>query len=576
MKFKLITSLGLVLAVNVPSVFAAANEQDNAALIKALEQITAQTKELQAEVKNLKAQVVELKQARHTSSGTSEPRPAQKRARAATRTTHTYRAKTAGRTQATTANQTVMAQNKTNAINAAEEPGFYSRGITVTTSPFLNYRSAYDASDLIVTMASMNQDLGLLQLLQKVEVQNAPQYQTYVDRPLLVFSGKVEANGYWQTSSDRTAVDSNDFNLASAELDILAKVSPWAYGFFTLNYDSSPFNARSRGVSPDSTVGNSRVFVKRGFLTIGDLNKFPFYLTAGQFYMPFGYYSSNMVSTPETQILGRTTSRGVQLGYNQYGLNVSLYTYNGDSSLGQSGINEAGANINYQFQPFSNVSVSLGGGYISTLTDADGAQNTGINQGFIGFAQAASHDAPFTFSNESLARRVPAMNLNAKVSFGSTFALIAEYVSATREYGMNSVPSAINGSGNPIGPMVPTYDISYDGHGARPSALHIEGQYFFDMPWFAWPSNMLLAYGNTSEALGYNLPQDSYTIALNTSVWKNTILGIEFRHDVNYPTTANATGLGSVDASGGYAPNFLNFGSGTNTNTFLMQLGIYF
>ena len=59
----------------------------------------------------------------------------------------------------------------------------------------------------------------------------------------------------------------------------------------------------------------------------------PLYLTAGQFYMPFGRYSSAMVSDPYTKVLGRTLARGIELGYTQQSTNsfhAEVYGFQGE------------------------------------------------------------------------------------------------------------------------------------------------------------------------------------------------------------------------------------------------------
>ena len=60
-------------------------------------------------------------------------------------------------------------------------------------------------------------------------------------------------------------------------------MSSWANGLFVLAYDDS---APSTG----SCVTNARVYLSRGFLTIGNLDAFPMYFTIGQMYVPFGRY----------------------------------------------------------------------------------------------------------------------------------------------------------------------------------------------------------------------------------------------------------------------------------------------
>ncbi|WP_156792744.1 hypothetical protein [Rickettsiella massiliensis] len=64
------------------------------------------------------------------------------------------------------------------------------------------------------------------------------------------------------------------------------------------------------------------------------------------------------------------------------------------------------------------------------------------------------------------------------------------------------------------------------------------------------------------------LPKQRYSATLSTSIWRNTIQSIEFRHDVDYAAT---------DVAQGDSDTFTSItGTGNTANTIMLQFGLYF
>jgi len=59
---------------------------------------------------------------------------------------------------------------------------------------------------------------------------------------------------------------------------------------------------------------------------------------------------------------------------------------------------------------------------------------------------------------------------------------------------------------------------------------------------FARPTAIAIGYGMTKDALALQLPAQRYSATLNTSIWRDTLQSLEFRHDVNYANSAFASG----------------------------------
>jgi hypothetical protein len=407
-------------------------------------------------------------------------------------------------------------------------------GSPVITSPYLGIRSEFDASDLIVNLPTINEDLRLLQQRKKLEEALLKRGADLPKHPLLDLSGKVE--GQFTSIKPFVGKRTEDINLSGAELNAFAQVGRWAGAFMTVDYDDSPPSVGG----PRSS--NSRLFVNKAFLTIGNLRLSRFYGTVGQFYVPFGRYASNMISAPLTLQLARTKARAALLGFHQsgdHGFYGSLYAFKSDSGTsGKQG--QGGAYLGYSFlgNPASgDFAVTA----ISTMADSTGMQSTsGI--GFTGFGA--------NNSTEKVRRRVPGFDVHGRLSMGD-FTLLAEYVTALRCF--NSM------------------DLKYNHHGAKPKALNVEGSYHFHLG--GKPAGFALGYAQTWQSFAFNLPRRRYSAVFSTNLWRDTIESIEYHHDENYSRGTTAAGLAGYPGELTYVPTK---GLGCNADAVVAQIGVYF
>ncbi len=420
--------------------------------------------------------------------------------------------------------------------------------VTVTTSPYIGLRSAFDASDLLINIPTMNEDLRLLRQ-RAVLKQKLGEQLPYLDRPIIVLSGRLEAFAY--NRSEYEGGTENDIDLNTMELDLLVHASSWALGFISIDYDNSFFDTSLATPLIGSRVANSRLFLKRGFITLGDIDRFPFYLSVGQMYLDFGSYGSSLVTPPLTLLLGQANERQVQVGYGQAdGFNFSAYAFRGETHTGTktNRINEGGLNFSYNKELTKDFSLGFGAGLLTNIADADALQITNLEyprQGFSSVSQVIN------LPNEQIDHRAPAMNLHAEFAFGS-WTFISEYVRTLRAFSPRN--------------------FNYNGRGAAPKAFHSEINRKFLV--FNKPANASLAYGQSWQALGMGLPRNKYAAVFNISFFKNTIVSIEFSRFRNYRfgTTAFLKGSdlelvvppGPFVSPGGYS------------NMILAQLGLYF
>lgn len=409
----------------------------------------------------------------------------------------------------------------------------YIAGTPVVTSPYLGDRPAFDGSDYIVNISSINRDIRLMQ--QRRRMYRAYQSIGYPvpEMPIIAISGKSEPVGV--VNSPFRGNTSGDITLGSSELDVAAALNRNVEAYISIAYDETPPEVGPR-------INNSVFNLNMGFVNIGNLDNSPYYFTAGQVYVPFGRYSTSMISSPLTLNLARTKTRPFILGYKSQedtGPFAAIYIYRSDTTLGKSGVGGVNLGYNYQYQEING---EIGTSYISSINDAAGMQSTGANLGttFGGFGS-------FTNGNEAV-RKTQAIDVHGNVAY-DRFNIAAEWVGAIQRFRPQ--------------------DLSFNGRGAKPQAVQTE----FGMTFRAFnrPSSIGAGYQWSKDALALNLPQHRFIGVFNISIWKDTVESLEYRHDVDYNLNQFANGAappGSVNAT--------SFGTGRAADTVSAQIGVYF
>lgn len=416
----------------------------------------------------------------------------------------------------------------------------------VSTGPYLGVPLSYSGSNLIVNTPGINEDVSLLKLRQNINTRLA---KLGIERPEdhshLLLSGNLEGQVFFKSKGKGS--NSSDIDVTNFEFDgYILGPSSWTSGLFALNYENDP-GSLSGSISSNHRTFNSRVFVSKAFITLGDLTKLPVYASIGQMYVPFGVYSSNMIASPMTKTIFRTKARAGLVGFDANTFYGSVYAFKGDSHAASStNINNGGANGGYRFK-VGEFKGDIGGGVIGNIADSVGMQVTENTPSWGGFGSTSTICGPMGTSacgNESLTHAVTGYDIHASASWGK-WDFLAEYLTAVNRFGIA--------------------DMTFNSLGARPQALNTELAYTFIM-FGDKPTSLAVGYGMTKQALALGMPMTRYSLVANTSWWRNTLQSIEFRHDRNYSTSSMATGSG-VSASPG---------TGACDNTVTAQIDIYF
>ena len=410
----------------------------------------------------------------------------------------------------------------------------YIAGMPVVTAPYIGSRPAFDGSDYIVNISSINRDIRLMQ--QRRRLYRAFNQMGYEppNLPIIALSGKAEpiasiGRQYFGTSK-------TDISLASSELDVAAALNDKVQAYMAIAYDSSP------PAMSGQRVANSSFNLNMGFVNIGDLEKTPYYFTAGQIFVPFGRFSSSMISAPLTMRLSRTKSRPFILGYKSQadtGPFAAVYGFTGDTTLNNAGV--GGANLGYVFSATHGAG-EIGASYISSINNAGGMQTTGSFAGttFGGFGS-------ITNGSENV-KKIPGVGAHLSVSM-DRYNITTEWVSVTDRFR--------------------TQDLSFNNTGAKPQAGQLEGAVTFIA--FDRPSSLAADYQWSRQAVALNIPEQRFSGVFNISIWKDTVESLEYRHDINFAKNQYANGAAPPGAM-----NANTVSPGGATDTLLAQIGVYF
>jgi len=314
-------------------------------------------------------------------------------------------------------------------------------------------------------------------------------------------AGLIEVEGAYMSPYEGD--NESDFTLATVELGISSQVNDWVEAGISFLYEED----------------DTDLEVDTGYITIANADVTPLFLTAGQIYVPFGAYETNLVSDPLTLEIGETRESALQIGFAHGDFSGSAYAFNGDNKVkGKNQIDSWGANLAYAHEE-ADRAWAFGVGYINDLGDSDTLQDSINDNRVAALDEAIGTGIDTSHYSVDPTERTGGWTINAGANFGP-FNLIGEYLSATEEY-------------DPI-------SLRFKDGGAKPSAWNIEAGYSFSI--MGRESTAAIAYQGTDEALALELPKERWLIGWSVEVFDNTALSLEWAHDKDYSGKDGGTG----------------------------------
>jgi hypothetical protein len=289
---------------------------------------------------------------------------------------------------------------------------------------------------------------------------------------------EVEASQHDPYAGD----SSSDIALATAEIGLSCQFNDSVSGEITLLYEgeTTDVDVAAITIAPPGSAWS---------------------VTAGQIFVPFSSFESNMVSDPLTLEIGETRESAVQLDFGSKLLTASIYAFNGTNKQNEGAddkIANFGATLAYAFENDS-FGLSASAGYINDIGDSDGLQDG--------------------LGTNNIRNHVPGQTVSALITAGP-FTLIGEYVRASDEFQAT--------------------ELEFNGEGAQPSAWNIEAGYNFALA----GKGAIFALGvqGTDEALALELPKTRTLAALSVGILDNTTLAFEYAQDRDYDESDGGTG----------------------------------
>lgn len=313
----------------------------------------------------------------------------------------------------------------------------------------------------------------------------------------VTFSGAMEVE--LTSGKDFAGDKSSGVALATVELGIDASINEWTSANVLILHEDD---------APDTWE------VDEGGITIGKSGEYPYFVSVGRMYVPFGAYETRLVSDPLTLEIGEAREAAIQVGYEAGDLSGSFFAFNGDTMKagGDDSIEHFGINVAYTLER-GEMNLDMGASYLNNIGDSDGITGALATTGLDSFVGGIAAYAVYS--------RGP-------------YTAVAEYVSATGDF--------------------EAAELAFDGNGAKPSAYNLE--FGYDFNWGSKEATVAAGYQGTQEAVDLGLPESRLLVALSVGILEGTSLNVEWANDEDY---------GASDG-----------GTGKSVNNFTVQLGVEF
>lgn len=375
--------------------------------------------------------------------------------------------------------------------------------------------------------------------------------------------------GYEGENNQRLSV--NDVHL-----NVTATVNDWVKAFAALSYDNASQKLTGAAPGPNplavtnlpkpgiydnikDTIGG--VNLEQGYIKFANANQSPFYLTLGKQFVDFGKYNLHPLTQPLTQVISETLRNAATIGFNttmmtsSVGLFGSAYVFDSPYKQQMPAVIASGGTVpgtpvaatsltpavtgssQGHGKPVYGLRLGVGqtndalqwdlsADYIYNMIGVEGvAYGVGL---FNGSNIAANVGNNGVSTGGTYENRVGGFALNGDLKTGP-FGVELRYVTALQTF------SPFDLTKNTVATTAIT-----GASGAKPWAVGINAGYAFN----AWEraQGVYLGYQASGNAVNLYLPQSRWVAGYGIDVIKNTKVGLELDHDIDYGVSRGGTG----------------------------------
>lgn len=309
-----------------------------------------------------------------------------------------------------------------------------------------------------------------------------------VAEPTLEFGGLIEAE--FNSGEDHTAAaKGSDIVLAKIELALDAQINDNVSAHMLLLHED------------DDT--DPPIF-EEGYINI---SQDALFLKAGRMIVPFGNFSSHMITDPLTLEIGEAHESALEVGFESGGLRASVYAFNGEADQNKTDsdvVDDFGLSLSYVMNSDS-MNIDVGIDYINNMAETDGIEGTVITGPSLAASTIEEHTA--------------AMALHAIINIDK-LEIIAEYVTASDDFN--------------------TADLGFNGGKAKPSASNIELAYTMDMG--GREITVAVAHQTSADIDGSVLPESRNMISASTTLAEAVAFTVEYTDASDYRLSDGGSG----------------------------------
>ena len=283
--------------------------------------------------------------------------------------------------------------------------------------------------------------------------------------------GKIEVDGNYQSQGIGSSL-----SISTVELSMDVRLNTWS---------------KARVVLLHEEDADQDVTLDEATITFGNTDEFPVYLKAGKMVVPFGNFSTQMLSDPLTMTMAEINENAIQAGFNRDGWNGSIYWFDGAAGIEdeENKVDQLGLHFGYIFGS-DNWDLDVGLSYINSIESSNAL-----------FA---------TLTNGVVKDYTAALGAHAVVMHGP-YTMIGEYISAIDDLTASDRPRAWNAE---VG---------------------------FAFGFLGKEANVALGYQGTEEAEFIKMPEQRFLSGLSVALDEHALLGLEFHRDQGGYVSQNQT-----------------------------------